>query len=75
MSSPPEIGPNVSCINGFNHCDGLMEVPLPFDHFEILDLDNGLGFHLPAFEVTPNFGMGDNTDPPEPVLPIFNDIV
>lgn len=32
---------------------------MPFGQLlEILDLDNGLGPHLPAFDITPNFGLG-----------------
>lgn len=45
---------------GLNHCQGLVEVPVPFGNLnEILDLDNGLGPHSPVFDVAPNFGLGE----------------
>lgn len=53
---------------GFNHCSGLVEVHVPFGQLEeILDLENGLGPHLPAFEIAPNFGLGVVSNPPSPV--------
>lgn len=49
---------------GFNHCSGLVEVPHPFGQLEeILDLKNGLGTHLPGFEIAPNFGLGVVSNP------------
>lgn len=53
--------------------DGLVEVPVPFGHFaEILDLDNRLGPHWPAFDVAPNLGLGDIVDTPQSVFPNDN---
>lgn len=45
---------------GLNHCSSLVEIPEPFSRLqEILDMDIGLGPHLDAFEVQPNFGLGE----------------
>lgn len=44
----------------------------PFGNLqELLDLDNGLGPHLPAFEVLPDFGLGKviQAPPPQQRLP------
>ncbi|KAL8124856.1 hypothetical protein AgCh_012496 [Apium graveolens] len=49
---------------GFNHYESLVDVPYRFGRFaEVLDLENGLGPHLPAFEVHPNFGFGEVLNP------------
>lgn len=54
---------------GFNHCSGLVEVPHPFGQLcEILDLENGLGPHLPAFEIARNFGLGVVSNPTSPPI-------
>ncbi|KAK1370711.1 hypothetical protein POM88_036803 [Heracleum sosnowskyi] len=48
---------------GFRHCSGLVEVPYPFGNLvKIVDLDNGMGPHFPAFEIMPNFGLGEVVD-------------
>lgn len=49
---------------GFNNCEGLVEVTQPGQLTEFFDLDNGLGPHLPAFEIAPNFGLGDIVNAP-----------
>lgn len=42
------------------NCSGLVEVKAPFGNLiEILDLDNGLGPHMPAFHIHPGFGFGE----------------
>lgn len=47
----------------------MVEVPVPFGQLnEILDLDNSLGPHLPAFEIAPNFGLGKVIDVYHPVV-------
>lgn len=39
-------------------------MPHPFKQLgEIVDLNMGLGPHLPAFEISPNFGLGEVFNP------------
>lgn len=50
-----------------NHCTGSVYVSSPFGNLsEFLDLDIGLGPHLEAFEIIPNFGLGKVIHPPFP---------
>lgn len=44
----------------FNFCTNFVEVPIPFGSLpKIMDLDICLGPHLDAFDILPNFGMGE----------------
>lgn len=51
---------------GLHNCSSLVHVPVPFgDLHEILDLDMGFGPHLDAFDISPNFGLGEVSNQPQ----------
>lgn len=53
--------------SALNHCTRLVYISSPFGYLlEILDLDIGLCPHLEAFDILPNFGLGEVTHPPTP---------
>lgn len=52
-----------------NNCTNLVSVAAPFgDLSEILDMDMDLGPHLDAFEIFPNFGLGEIAQASPPVM-------